>query len=118
MIFDKKFENSICREADPFLAAALPICSKKGENLEIDGGISNKLMINTKEIMNILSSWNQGFESVSVKTSISKNVERFRGNIGCFFSGGVDSFYTYLKNKKKINYLIFVHGFDINAQRF
>jgi hypothetical protein len=33
--------------------------------------------------------------------------------VGCFFSGGVDSFYTLLKHREEVTHLIFVHGFDI-----
>jgi len=36
--------------------------------------------------------------------------------VGCFFTGGVDSFYTLLKHKDEIDDLIFVHGFDISLQ--
>lgn len=112
---DKEFKDSISKDASPFLAAALPISMKNREDLEIDGSVSEWLMKNTAEIMKILKSWNVGFNPVSIKAnSLKKDVKKSR-NIGCFFSGGVDSFYTYIKNKNKINYLIFVHGFDINA---
>jgi hypothetical protein len=33
--------------------------------------------------------------------------------VGCFFSGGVDSWYTLLKNQDEITDLIYVHGFDV-----
>ena len=33
--------------------------------------------------------------------------------VGCFFSGGVDSFYSALDRHAEITHLIFVHGFDI-----
>ncbi|MGO9445258.1 MAG: hypothetical protein ACLPXB_10840, partial [Thiobacillaceae bacterium] len=35
------------------------------------------------------------------------------GGIGCFFSGGLDSFYTYLNHETEIDTLVFVHGLDI-----
>lgn len=34
-------------------------------------------------------------------------------NVGCFFSGGLDSLYTFLSKRDEITHLIFVHGFDI-----
>jgi hypothetical protein len=37
--------------------------------------------------------------------------------VACFFSGGVDSFYTFLKAHDEITALIFVHGFDIRLDR-
>jgi hypothetical protein len=33
--------------------------------------------------------------------------------VACFFSGGVDSFYTLLKHREEVTHIIFVHGFDI-----
>jgi asparagine synthetase B (glutamine-hydrolysing) len=42
----------------------------------------------------------------------SSPVERAPG-VGCFFSGGVDSFYTLLKHRQEVTHIIFVHGFDI-----
>jgi hypothetical protein len=36
------------------------------------------------------------------------------GRSAMFFSGGVDSFYTFLKRREEIDALVFVHGFDID----
>jgi len=36
-----------------------------------------------------------------------------RRGVGCFFSGGVDSFYTLLKHRREITDLVVVHGFDL-----
>lgn len=112
---NKEFKDFISKDASPFLSAALPISMKKRENLVIDGTVSNSLISNTPEIMNILKSWNLGFNPITIKAKIIKKDLEKSNITGCFFSGGVDSFYTYIKNKNKINYLIFVHGFDINT---
>lgn len=67
--------------------------------------------------MKILVSWNKGFTPVKIKskTTLDTNKPKI---IGAFFSGGADSFYTYLKNCKRIDSPIFVHGFDINVNNF
>ncbi len=36
-----------------------------------------------------------------------------RQGVACFFSGGVDSFYSVIAHAKRITHLIFVRGFDI-----
>ena len=36
-----------------------------------------------------------------------------RRGTACFFSGGVDSFYTVLTRRAELTHLIFVHGFDM-----
>lgn len=112
---DKECKDFIAKDASPFLPAAMPIAMKKNEDIEIDGATSKALMTNTSEIMKILNSWDFGFDPVSINADVLKKDLRKPKNIGCFFSGGVDSFYTYLKNKSKINFLIFVHGFDIKV---
>jgi len=112
---DKKHKDFISKDASPFLAAALAICMKKNEDLEIDGSVSKYLMSSTPDIMKILKSWDLGFNPISIKAKLYIENSNNNNNVGCFFSGGVDSFYTYLKNRQKIKYLIFVHGFDISA---
>ena len=33
--------------------------------------------------------------------------------VGCFFTGGVDSFHSVLANRDRLTHLVFVHGFDV-----
>ena len=115
---EKKYKDFIAKDTSPFLSTALPIAMKKRENLAIDGSVSKQVLDNTPEIMRILKGWNVGFHPVSIKPNkVTLDVEKSK-NSACFFSGGVDSFYTYRKNKTNIQYLIFVHGFDINANNY
>lgn len=112
---DKKFKSFLSKDANPFFPLALPISMRKKEDITLNDEISSTVISKTSKIMSILKSWNTGFNTISIRSKNSnKNVSRMN-NVGCFFSGGVDSFYTYLKNRNKINYLIFVHGFDIPA---
>jgi len=113
---DEAFKDFIAKDANPFLAASLAICMEKMEDLEIEGTVSKSLIANIPKIMKILTSWKQGFHPVLIKANYLTSELKTASNIGCFFSGGVDSFYTYLKNKTKIKYLIFVHGFDIKPE--
>ena len=62
--------------------------------------ISNKTLFNSKKLTKI---------TISGKSK--KNENRAKKRVGCFFSGGVDSFYTLLENDN-ITDIIFVHGFD------
>lgn len=113
---DSEFGDFIAKDASPFLPVALGIAMKRKENLEIEDSISERLMVNMSKIMRILEGWELGFKAVSIRADFSKTDLKKSKRVGCFFSGGVDSFYTYLKNKNKIDYLIFVHGFDINIK--
>ncbi|OZG28016.1 hypothetical protein BH683_016370 [Williamsia sp. 1138] len=50
-----------------------------------------------------------------VKTTDTKVAEGAPGRgVGCFFSGGVDSFYTALKHLDSITHFIVIHGLDIS----
>ena len=110
---DKVHGKFIASDASPFLAAVLIPCMKTGEDIIIHGSISQQLLQNTYKIMELLTGWNKEFSRISVIADTVQE-DAFRSkNIASFFSGGVDSFYTYLKNRKKINHFIFVNGFDI-----
>lgn len=106
----------IVADASPFLAAVLLPCMKTGEPIHIEGEVSQDLLINTKKIMELVASWNIGLSPISIAAD-SVSTEKNRPTAtASFFTGGVDSFYTYLKHKqtkKPINHLIIVHGFDI-----
>jgi len=112
---DAEFERYLSKDATPFIPLALPISMRKREDLEVTDA-SSKVISKTSKIMSILKGWNTGFNRITIKSKSAKKSIRRVSNVGCFFSGGVDSFYTYLKNKKKIDFLIFVHGFDISTQ--
>lgn len=117
---DNEYGEFITKDASPFLASLL-FCSMKGnENITIEGSVSQKLLQSTEEIMNLMESWNMGMKSVSIKIKQTRKDTINKKNVALFFSGGVDSSYTYLKNKKegknKITHLITVHGFDIKLE--
>ena len=116
----KEFKDFIAKDASPFLAVVLMLAMKIGEDLYIEGSISETLYHQTERIMNLLISWDVGFKKVKIYPDRLVKDEREGSYIGSFFSGGVDSFYTLLKNKKeskdRITQLILVHGFDIELE--
>jgi hypothetical protein len=117
MYFSTDLKNSkyIYADYSPFLAAVLLPCMKTGENIEIDGFVSPILLKNTEKIMKLIVRWNIGLKKINIKaqTNSRKITYTKPKKVGVFFSAGVDSFYTYLKNKNKVTDLIFIHGFDI-----
>jgi hypothetical protein len=112
---DLKYKKFISKDSSAFLAAALPLAMIKKEKLEIDGLVSVSINRQLPRIMDIIQSWDYDMKAVEVKIEKTSSISSKERNIGCFFSGGADSFYTYLKNKKSIDTLIFVHGFDIKV---
>ncbi len=108
--------DMVSTDGSSFLVAMLPSAMAQNENIEIENTVSRKVLANSPKVQNILSKFNPHFKEVTI--NVSGTVDRIAGKrIGCFFSGGVDSFYVYLKNKKesfnKITDFILVIGFDV-----
>lgn len=110
---NQKFEKLITLDACPIYPIALAIGIKTGEDITFEVSMSKRLSTNATKIMNTLIKIDPLLKPVSIKAESSSTSTLISNNVGCFFSGGVDSFFTYLKNKKEITHLIFVHGFDI-----
>lgn len=83
--------------------------------MKLPGEISPRLLSAVPEIQDFFRLWDdEEFRRVPVEVAAreSADIERASG-VACFFSGGVDAFYTLLKNLDEVTHLIFVHGFDI-----
>jgi hypothetical protein len=106
-------EGPIARGAEPFLAAALLPAMKVGHTLRVSGTVSPKLLAATETIQNIYHQWFPEFQKIPVHGEADKLDKVIRtDNVGAFFSGGVDSFFTLLKHRDEINKVILIHGFN------
>ena len=103
----------VAQSADPFLAAALLPAMVRGEELKIDPAltVSPMLLKNVLHLQEIHHSWNPALKMVPITASTACAEELNRGTLA-FFSGGVDSTYTFLKHEQDISHLVFIHGFD------
>jgi hypothetical protein len=119
---DKKHADYAISDASPFAAALLMPSMKQGEDLIIKGSISRKLYEGMHEIMPVVVGWNIGFKTIKIKAdALVEDTQKPTHTASCF-SGGVDSFYTYLKHKKDktkggpVDTFILVRGFDIDPR--
>lgn len=110
-------------DASPFAAALLIPSMKQGEDLIIKGSISEQLYNGMQEIMNVVLKWNIGLKPIEIKAdTLVKDKQTKNAHTASTFSGGVDSFYTYLKHKKdkqkrdRIDTFILVKGFDVDLR--
>jgi hypothetical protein len=103
----------ISRSGDPFLASALLPAMLKGERLEIDPRlpVSPKLLDNISRLQEIHNCWNPQFKIITIDAAKSP-AEPLNNGTFSFFSGGIDSTYTFLKHINDISHLVFIHGFD------
>lgn len=118
--FDKKYAGWLREDASPFAAALLIPSMYRGENLVIEGTVSEKLYQGMHRTMETMVKWNIGMKQIKISATGTTKDDGDPKNVGTFFSGGVDSFYTYLKHKSdkkdKITHFILVHGNDIGLR--
>lgn len=120
--YPEEFKQFLTVDADPFIPALLVPCMAANENLEIKLPVSLKLINKMQLIQDIYTTWYPNFfKKIDLKTSkITNNKISNINNVGAFFSLGVDSFYTLLKdvrgwnsvNRSPITHLIFMNGME------
>jgi hypothetical protein len=105
--------EGIGREVDFLLPLTLLPAMRRGSWLKLPGTFSSQLLLAVAKIQDIFCVWDEElFEHISLEAQTRRDGHTARASgVGCFFSGGVDSFYTLLKHRDEITHLIFVHGF-------
>lgn len=120
--FDKKYADWLVEDASPFAASLLIPCMMRNENLVINGSIPRTLYEGMKHIIDVMVDWNVGMKRIKIKAkTISEDIESPKEkNVATFFSGGVDSFYTFLKPRDNredaITHFILINGNDIDLR--
>ncbi|MGH2901344.1 MAG: hypothetical protein ACRDMZ_21885 [Solirubrobacteraceae bacterium] len=105
--------------ADPWLAWLAPLAITIGESLTVDAPADAKVLMGVREVVRIWTEWYPHLRSVSIRAPMSTGggVRKSADRIGSFFTGGVDSFFTVLRERApgdQIQSLVFVWGFDIH----
>jgi hypothetical protein len=111
--------------ADPFVPALLLAAMRLHAPLEVEGPVTTRLLHGADKFMRIMHGWDRGYRPVPVRADEAPDRPVSGTAVAAFFSGGVDSFYTVLKNARapnlpaseRISHLIFVRGFDIRLDR-
>lgn len=104
--------------ADAFLTISLLAAMRLGQPLQVDGGVSARLLRNARLIQDVLRCWDPNLPIVDVEAAMAVPVSTApkARDVGATFSGGVDAFYTVLKHPE-IRTLLFVHGLDVPLRR-
>jgi hypothetical protein len=104
----------LAEDATTWLPALLPLAMKSGATLSIEGAVDPLVVRQSRRAQEILSGWYSGLSVVPVETQGDAPSLPPADGVGCFFSGGVDSFHSALRQRERpITHLIFAHGFDI-----
>ncbi len=87
---------------------------KNGLDLHIIDPISSAFIHNQQRLIETFTDWFPSYQKIKLvaDTAIERDTSK-TGRVGSFFTGGVDSFYTFIKNKSDITDLIYVHGYDV-----
>ncbi|GAA4807175.1 hypothetical protein [Tomitella cavernea] len=100
--------------ATAWLPPATIMAMKKDLPLHIDSTVDPKTLKGANEAQQLLHSWwPEELHEINIDATANTPSPKSSRGIGCFFSGGLDSFYSAITNAPKITHLIFVHGFDI-----
>lgn len=95
------------------IAVGLLPAMRHGTPLTVEGDIDRRLQRGLQTIQDIQVAWVPNLRRIKVNCPVVEVPSRTASRVGCFFTGGVDSFYTLLKHRTEITDLIFVHGYDV-----
>lgn len=99
--------------AEAFAAAFLVPALDIGEAVEIDRPLDPVWISNVENILPVISQW-WGYPALRPRGAAgTPPVQTPSGATALAFSGGVDSFHTLLRYEGRIDYLVFIQGFDM-----
>jgi hypothetical protein len=99
---------------DVFAAGLLTPCMLQGEDLHIEAPVSARLMAGIEEIQAILCAWYPQLRRITISAArIQNDHPSSKNSVGCFFSAGVDAWYSLCKHQDEVADLVVVRGFDI-----
>ncbi|MDQ8168701.1 MAG: hypothetical protein P3C09_13175 [Gemmatimonadota bacterium] len=104
------------KSGDAFVVLALIPAMECGEALEVDDRIpvSPGLLRRLRTIQELYVEWFPDLRSIMIRApNTDVPVPTPDERIGCFFSGGVDSVYSVLRNLDTIDDLVLCRGLDI-----
>ncbi|MDF3306984.1 hypothetical protein P3H15_18335 [Rhodococcus sp. T2V] len=108
---------SLDRSGTPWLPPGVVVAMTTEQDLTLDAPVDPAALSGAEQARDLLHSWYPQLHTPSVVAPVMSTSDREGGGVGCFFSGGLDAFYSVLKNRAEITHLILVHGFDIDPRR-
>ncbi|QDP00549.1 hypothetical protein [Thalassotalea sp. PS06] len=99
---------------DAFVAAALLPAMQTGQPIIVQSKkpVSRTLYLGLIQLQRIYCQWWPHLSMVDIVAEQDISEITLKSN-ACFFSGGVDSIYSFVKNRKQLDALLFVEGIDI-----
>jgi len=118
-----RFGDLLVARADAFAALLCPLAMALGEDLDVRGPLSPRLLLGLREWQEAVHAWLPGTFRVARVEAAELSRPAGGGSVAAAFSGGVDSFYTLwchlAKNEPvpelRVGRALFVQGIDIDA---
>ena len=116
--FPIAYEAQISGEIDPFVIALLLLAMQKGEDLHVEGSLSRQLHEGLLEYQKVIHSWfPDRFKCIAILPhALRADARSETRNEGVAFSGGVDSFYSFVSLRPQLSHGLFMAGFDMPLQ--
>lgn len=95
------------------IALTLLPAMRLGQPLHVAAPVSPVFLRAVPQFQRILRSWDPSYQDVPVHVDGTLPDDPGPQRGACFFSGGVDSFYSLLNHLDAVSHTIFIHGFDI-----
>ncbi|TXH88108.1 MAG: hypothetical protein E6Q71_04730 [Pseudomonas sp.] len=106
---------ALTADAEAALAMLALGAMSTSSELRVEELISQLFVENQRRLMGIFAGWFDRYRPVAIQAPRARVASPAgEGRVGCFFTGGVDSFYTFLKHREEITDLVFVHGYDVD----
>jgi len=122
------FGDALTARGDPFLPILMLRALQHPGPIVIEAEVSPELLASARRAAALLESWGLPpgrVRGAAIDIQAPFGVAARRGaGVGAFFSGGVDSFYTVLKNiarypegdSRSLTHLVMLHGFDVREE--
>lgn len=116
VFFRTPMQFDLASRAEPFLGIALLEAMIRNVDIRIEDSLplSEKLYKQLPEIQAIYACWNSDLRTVNIHARIDP-LNNDYDRVACYFSAGVDSSHTLLRNINEITHLIMMTGFEASS---
>jgi hypothetical protein len=119
----QQYETYLTERSDAFIAGLVQTAMALGEDVEVRGAVSPRLMYGLDEFQRIFHTWfPQQLQKINIRADELSPAPVGEGVVGSTFSGGIDSTYTLWDNLPEnqpleeyhISHCLFLQGYDIS----
>lgn len=119
--FDLWFRSSGARltaAPEAFVTAALPVAMGHGVALRAPGRVSPRFAESIDRWQRTFAAWLPDELSPTTVEAKTRRPRPPSTGVGAFFTGGVDSFYTVLEHRERLDGLVYVWGYDLPLEQW